>query len=120
MEQEITYNPTITEEETNGEILQNGVLEEVITVDQEFTEKQKVFQETINTLQNSLEQPTTTIGDPLEEYFKTIKVLSSWMEDIVNSTLSSSTFLPLNTTVVTDLDIINSFEEALSKIEIDI
>jgi len=121
MEEEITYNSTITEEETNEEIQQNGVLEEVITVDQEFAEKQKVFQETINILQQNLEQPTTdNIGDPLEEYFKSIKNLSSWMTNIVNSTLSSSAFLPLTTTLVTDLDIINSFEETLSKLEIDI
>src|SRR6266496_4317409 len=103
MEEEITYNPTTTEEETNEETLQNDVLKEVITVDQEFTEKQKVFQETINILQKNLEQNTITtdnIGDPLEEYFKTIKVLSSWMTDIVNSTLSSSMFLPLTSTVV--------------------
>ncbi|PKC66835.1 hypothetical protein RhiirA1_418865, partial [Rhizophagus irregularis] len=96
MEEE-TYNPTITVE-TNEEILQNGVLEEVITVDQEFTEKKEVFHETKNALQKNLEQNTITtdnIGDPLEEYFKNIKNLSSWMNDIVNSTLSSPAFLPL-------------------------
>ncbi|RIA94458.1 hypothetical protein C1645_873410 [Glomus cerebriforme] len=122
MEEEISYNPTITEKETNEEILQNGVLEEVVTVDQEFTEKQKVFQETINILQKNLEQPADKLGDPLEEYLKTIKVLSSWMADIVNSTLSSSTFLPLTTTttIITDINILNSSEEDLSKIEIDI
>ncbi|UZO26371.1 uncharacterized protein OCT59_018602 [Rhizophagus irregularis] len=121
MEEE-TYNPTITVE-TNEEILQNGVLEEVITVDQEFTEKKEVFHETKNALQKNLEQNTITtdnIGDPLEEYFKNIKNLSSWMNDIVNSTLSSPAFLPLNTTFVTDLDILNSSEEDLSKIELDI
>src|SRR3989337_2584960 len=98
MEEETTYNH-MTEEESNEETLQNGI-EEVITVDQEFAEKQKVFQETINTLQQNLElQSTTTdnIGDPLEEYFKIIKALSSWMTNTVTSTLSSSPFLPLTT-----------------------
>ncbi|CAG8534567.1 11296_t:CDS:2 [Funneliformis caledonium] len=121
MEEETTYNH-MTEEESNEETLQNGI-EEVITVDQEFAEKQKVFQETINTLQQNLElQSTTTdnIGDPLEEYFKIIKALSSWMTNTVTSTLSSSPFLPLTTSLVTDLDTLNSFEETLSKIEIDI
>jgi hypothetical protein len=118
MEEE-TYNPTITEE-TNEEILQNGVLEEVITVDQEFTEKKEVFRETKNFLQKSLDISTDDIGDPLEEYFKNIKNLSSWMNDIVNSTLSSSTFLPLTITFLTDLNILNSSEEDLSKIELDI
>ncbi|CAI2161779.1 7392_t:CDS:2 [Funneliformis geosporum] len=121
MEEETTYNH-MTEEESDEEILQNGI-EEVITVDQEFAEKQKVFQETINTLQQKLElQSTTTdnIGDPLEEYFKIIKALSSWMTNTVTSTLSSSPFLPLTITLVTDLDTLNTFEENLSNIEIDI
>ncbi|GBB87895.1 hypothetical protein RclHR1_01440010 [Rhizophagus clarus] len=119
---EETYNSTIIEG-TNEEIQQNGVLEEVITVDQEFTEKKEVFQDTKNVLQKNLEQNTITtenIGDPLEEYFKNIKNLSSWMNDIINSILSSPTFLPLTTTSVPDLDILISSEEDLSKIELDI
>ncbi|CAB4434403.1 unnamed protein product [Rhizophagus irregularis] len=121
-------NPTIIEE-TNEEILQNDVLEEVITVDQEFVEKKELFHETKNALQKSLNTSsrrlsqltitTDVIGGPFEKYFKIIKNLSSWMDDIVNSTLSSPTFLPLNTlnnTFVTDLDILNSTEKDLLKI----
>ncbi|PKY31800.1 hypothetical protein RhiirB3_490086 [Rhizophagus irregularis] len=124
----MSYNPTIIEE-TNEEILQNDVLEEVITVDQEFVEKKELFHETKNALQKSLNTSsrrlsqltitTDVIGDPFEKYFKIIKDLSSWMDDIVNSTLSSPTFLPLNTlnnTFVTDLDILNSTEKDLLKI----
>ncbi|CAB4398709.1 unnamed protein product [Rhizophagus irregularis] len=124
----MSYNPTIIEE-TNEEILQNDVLEEVITVDQEFVEKKELFHETKNALQKCLNTSsrrlsqltitTDVIGDPFEKYFKIIKDLSSWMDDIVNSTLSSPTFLPLNTlnnTFVTDLDILNSTEKDLLKI----
>ncbi len=121
MEEETTYNHMIPEE-SNEEILQNG-REEVISVDQEFAEKQKLFQETINTLQQDLERQSTTadnIGDPLEEYFKTIKVLSSWMTNTFASTLSSPLFLPLTTKITIDLDTLNDFEETLSKIDIDI
>ncbi|UZO20852.1 uncharacterized protein OCT59_013262 [Rhizophagus irregularis] len=59
-------------------------------------------------------------GDPFEKYFKIIKDLSSWMDDIVNSTLSSPTFLPLTNNFVTDLNILNSSKKDLSKIELDI
>jgi hypothetical protein len=38
----MSYNLTIIEE-TNEEILQNGVLEEVITVDQEFVKKKRII-----------------------------------------------------------------------------
>ncbi|GET53662.1 hypothetical protein GLOIN_2v1882420 [Rhizophagus irregularis DAOM 181602=DAOM 197198] len=61
-----------------------------------------------------------TNSDPFEKYFKIIKDLSSWMDDIVNSTLSSPTFLPLTNNFVTDLNILNSSKKDLSKIELDI
>ncbi|CAG8440141.1 12117_t:CDS:2 [Acaulospora colombiana] len=112
---EESYNPEVLHEDDDDHTVEpNGVSGDVITVDQEYADATGVFQENLNVLQNLNLQPHP--GDPLEEYLNISKTLSSWM----TTKLSNFPDIPPKSTNPIDLDSVNSSNESLSMIEVEI
>ncbi|CAG8461490.1 17795_t:CDS:2 [Acaulospora morrowiae] len=114
MEEESYIPEMLHEDDDDHTTEQNGVLEDVITVDQEYANSFQEFQENLNTLRNLNLLPRP--GDPLEEYFKISQALSSWM----TTQLSDFPEIPPKSTIPIDLDSINSCNESLSGIGVEI